>query len=432
LIYTTRLLFSFRRAWRAHGGTIDGLMETAAGTGWRDFSLAERDFRWDAVRRHAAAAGLECVLLPPCVDGRNLHLSLESSRGARSDSRFLTLMDNAAVVLPVDGREPIVLNDDGAGNSWIPRARPGSRQPGESWGPELAAAIRELGLERARIGVSGAARGKYTHTRSAEGVIADTPYQQVLDALPNATFVDATDVVGQARYVKSEEQIACLRRGAEIAEAGVDELIHSARVGVEEPVLFARVMRRMLALGSEYYNLALVTGVLGTTAIRFIEPPLRRTLQPMQLINNEVDAVWGGLIAQEVQPVLLGPIPDDWRPVIDLHRDLFAVGLERMRPGTRFGELIEFVRGFGARRGMGSDILMHGRGYGNDGPLLTPTDRGETIHDVLVEEGAVFVFKPFASSADGSISFHWGGDVLITAGGGVPLFKREHGLVSVV
>ena len=75
---------------------------------WPGYSLSERDWRWQRVRDGAAKAGLDCIFVPLCVDGRNLHLSLEQHRGVRSDCRFLTLLDNAAVILPTDGRPPTV------------------------------------------------------------------------------------------------------------------------------------------------------------------------------------------------------------------------------------------------------------------------------------------------------------------------------------
>ena len=48
------------------------------------------------------------------------------------------------------------------------------------------------------------------------------------------------------------------------------------------------------------------------------------------LIMNETDAVLGGMVAQEGQPVVLGPIPETWRPVIDLQREAYETGLELM------------------------------------------------------------------------------------------------------
>src|SRR5260370_7246888 len=98
-------------------------MEAPADIKWTGYSLAERDWRWRRVREGAAQAGFDCILVPLCVDGRNLHLSLEQARGTRSDCRFLTCLDNAAVILPSDGREPIIVSDQESGNDWVPQPR---------------------------------------------------------------------------------------------------------------------------------------------------------------------------------------------------------------------------------------------------------------------------------------------------------------------
>jgi Xaa-Pro dipeptidase len=405
-------------------------MEPPADLAWQGFSLAERDRRWSAVRANAARAGLDGVFVPPCVDGRNLHLSLEQARGARSDCRYLTQMEHAAVVLATDGRSPIVVNDTGAGNAWLPDARPAAAGRRGSWVDAVAEALHDAGMERARIGVVGLGRGKVTHGRANDGVINHTSYAEIVRRFPHASF-EATDVVGWARYVKGDEEVACLRRGAAIAAAGLDEMVQVARPGVAEALLYARVMRRMVALGSEYYPLAMYAGPPGERTPRHQDPPIERHLQPGYLITNETAAVWGGLIAQELQPILLGAIPDEWQPVIALQRDLFYAGLERMKPGVLFGELMDFVNGFGARRGLRTLILMHGRGYGNDGPLLTPQDpRAEHVRDVPLLENSVFVWKPIAYGKDERIMFSWGGVVRVTPRGGEFFTRRTPDLVS--
>ncbi len=407
-------------------------LETAADTTWKGYSLAERDRRWNAVRKNAAAAGLDCVWVPLCLDPHNFRLSLEQARGARSDGRYLTGMENASIVLPTDGREPIGVNDRGAGNRWIANARgvssSGDRGP---WAEPMAQALLDLGMERARIGVAGLGPGKVTHGRAQQGVVNHSSYMAVQRRLPHATFEDATDVVGFARYVKSDEEVDALRRGAEIATAGIDEMIRVARPGVPEAVLYARIMRRMLELGSEYYPLALNASEIDTPSYRHENPQLGRVLGPNWLLTNEVDAVWGGMVAQEMQPVLLGPVPAHYQPVIELQREIYQAGLEYMTSGREFADMIDFVNGYGAKRGMKTDILMHGRGCGDDGPLLTPGDRGERSRDVRIEKGNVWVWKPTAFSADGETTFSWGGCVLVTERGGVPLVPREVGMVTV-
>ena len=403
-------------------------MEALTDISWRGYSLAERDWRWQRVRENAAKAGLDCIFVPLCVDGRNLHLSLEQSRGTRSDCRFLTQLENAAVILPTDGGTPIVISDAEGGNEWVREVRPVQ----ESWGSAMAQALLDLGMERARIGVSGIRRGFYTHGRAFHGVVNHSSYSDVMQRLPAAKFENATEIIGYARYVKSEEQIQCLRRGAAIAAAGIDKLIELARPGVDEGLLYTRVMQRMVSLGSEYYPMAFYSGPHGGGRLpRFEDPTEGRFLQPMYRIANEVDAVFGGLIAQEQQPIFLGPIPDAWKPAIDAQRDLYYAGLEQLIAGKRFGEFMDFVNGFGEKRGLKSLILMHGRGYGDDGPLFTPQNRGERNRDVIIEKGNVFIVKPIVTSADGSFDTSWGGCVLVTERGGEPLVKRTPGMVSI-
>jgi Xaa-Pro dipeptidase len=403
-------------------------METPADIDWRGYSLEERDWRWRRVRENAAKAGFDCVFVPLCVDGRNLHLSLEQARGTRSDCRFLTQLENAAVILPTDGREPIVVADEESGNDWLREVRPVE----DSWGESMAQALLDAGMERVRIGVSGIRRGYYTHGRAFHGVVNHSSYAEVLRRLPNATFENATEVIGYARYVKSAEQIACLKRGVAIAAAGIDKMVELARPGMDEGLLYARVMQRMVSLGSEYYPMAFYSGLHGSGRLpRFEDPAQGRTLQPGYRIANEVDAVFGGLIAQEQQPIYLGVIPEAWQPAIELQRDIYYAGLEFLTPGRPFAEFMDLINGFGEKRGMKSQLLMHGRGYGDDGPLFTPQNRGARNRDVLIEKDCVFIVKPIAHSADGTFDTSWGGCVLVTDKGGEPLVKRTPGMVSI-
>lgn len=387
------------------GGPILGL--------WAGYSLAERDRRWNAVRARAAEAGFDCIWVP---------------LGNGIDGRYLTQFRAASIVLPTDGRPPLVLTDRGGINQWVPEPR----HTGRVWGEPMAQMLLDAGMERARIGVVGLRGGKVSHVRAPDGVVAHSAYAEVVRRTPNATFEDATDVVGLVRYVKSDEEIACLRRSAEIAEAAVDEMIEVARPGVDEAALYARVMARMLEMGSEYYPPAIYTGPIGgPEAARKTNPPLGRRLQPNDLITNEVSAIFGCQVSQEDQPIVLGPIPDHWKPVIELQQEVFQAGLGFMKPGTSFGDMIDFVNGFGAGRGMKTLILMHGRGYGDDGPLLTPRSRGESLRDLRIEKGNAWVWKPYAMTADERIEFVWGGDVVVTDNGGEVLFKRPHGMVSI-
>ncbi len=309
---------------------------------WDGYSLAERDRRWSAVRAEAARHGFDCILVP-LGDGVN--------------ARYLTQFRASCVVLPTDGREPIAVTDRGSRNAWFPEPRLTTRQ----WAEPVAEALLDSGMERARIGVTGLRGGIFGHVRAREGVVSHSPFAYVQSRLPRASFEDATDVLGRVRYVKSGEEIACLRLAASIAAAGLAEV----RPDLNEPTLQARVLGRMLRLGSEYC------------------PP------ELSASGIEINAVWGTQIAQAVQP--FAEVPAQLR-------DAFDRGLEYLRPGCSFGGLVD---------ALGDAVRLQSLGAGDDGPLVTPSSPA-AIRGLMIEPNTAFVWKPSL----GGLSF--GRPILIT------------------
>jgi len=391
-------------------------LEAAADTTWKGFSLAERDRRWSAVRKNAAAAGLDCVFVPV---------------GNGADARYLTQRHDVSVVLPTDGRPPIAVSDRGderGASGWLTEIRPTQR----AWAGPMAQMLLDLGMERACIGVAGLKGGTVTHVRNPDGVVNYSAFAEVRRRLPNATFEDATDVVGFARYVKGDEEVECLRRAAAFAEAGIEEMAELARPGMDLAIVYARAMGRMLDMGSEYYPLAIHVAPLGEEGPRHVHPPIGQRLQAGDYITDEMSAVWGGQIAQEDQPILLGQVPAEMQRAIEVQREVWEAGLAMMKPGLTFGELLDFSFGYGRPRGVETTVTMHGRGIGDDnGPLISPRSAGEAVRGLRMEAGNVWVWKPTAITADGRLAFQWGGDVLVTEHGGERLFKRPHGLIAI-
>src|SRR5439155_17628799 len=141
----------------------------------------------------------------------------------------------SAMARPTDARAPIITADRRTNNEWVPDPC----QTGREWAEPMGEALLDLGMERARIGVVGLKGGSVTHCDSIDGVVNYTALAHVMSKLPNAIFNDATDVVGLVRYVKSNEEITCVRRSAAAAAAGLEELVRLARPGVDAAALYA-------------------------------------------------------------------------------------------------------------------------------------------------------------------------------------------------
>jgi Xaa-Pro aminopeptidase len=379
---------------------------------WNGYSLAERDRRWQGVRENAAKAGFDCILVP---------------LGNGIDGRYMTQLRCSAMVLPSDGRAPIVIADRRSSNGWVPEPW----QTGREWAEPMGEALLDLGMERARVGVAGLNGGVVTHCSSIDGVVNHTALQQVMGKLPHATFEDATDIIGFVRYVKSAEEILSLRESARVAAAGLDELIRVARPGTDAGLLYAGVLARMLELGSEYHPLTLTIDSIGAAKPqRYANPPLGRRLEPNALITSEIHAIRGAQLTQICQPVLLGKIPETWKPVIALQKELFDAGLAMIRPGASFGALEDCVNGLGTKQNIKTVMQLDGCGYGDDGPLFSARRRSPRARDLPMHKGNVFVWKPLALSLDEKIRLSSGGPVLVTDQGCELLFDRKHGMAA--
>ena len=379
---------------------------------WNGYSLAERDRRWSAVRAGAAKAGFDCILVP---------------LGDGIDARYMTQLRCSAMVLPTDGRAPIVVADRRSNNEWVPDPW----QTGREWAEPMGEALRDLGFARARIGVSGLQGGRMTHCDSFDGVVNHSALETAMSKVPKARFEDATDVIGLVRYVKSAEEIQFVRRSAEVAAAGLDELIRLARPGADAGIFYSDVLAKMLALRSEYFPTTLTIDSIDVAKPRrYTNPPIGRRLEAGALMTSEINAIVGAQLTQICQPVLLGKIPDAWKPVVALQGEVYEAGLQMIKPGVTFGALGDLVNGFGSKSGMRTILQMHGCGYGDDGPMFTLRSKSTRAGDLAIDENNAFVWKPTALSADGKISLTFGGPVIVTENGCESLFKREPGMVS--
>jgi Xaa-Pro aminopeptidase len=82
----------------------------------------------------------------------------------------------------------------------------------------------------------------------------------------------------------------------------------------------------------------------------------------------------------------------------------------------------------GPAAGARGDLNMHGRGAGDDGPIITAHAKSPRQLATQLQENMVFICKPSAISADGQSLSTWGDTIVITPKGGKRLGKRPHDL----
>ncbi len=388
------------------------------------FSLAERERRWSALRQLMAQQELDAIVAPQ-NSGHSTDFQANSrwisQCGGGGDADIAVVFprvgDVTVVATSAKPRWPTVQN-------WVTDVREARR----NYGRVIVERLKELNPRR--IGIAGLGGG----TRTPEGTVLHGTLRQIADALPRASLVDATDPLAELRYVKSDEEIAFLARSREIIELGTQAEIAHAKPGVSDWLVWAESMSAMLRGGSEmtvHFN-----WVSGPRPPRTLTRPSHRTLQPGDIIFNELEASWGGYRAQAVVPVAVGQPDPVYTELMKIQRELFYDMLERLKPGTSLGELQERCASLcsqvapktGPAAGATGLLTMHGRGAGDDGPIITGSAKDPKQLAVPLRERMVFILKPQVHSAGDTHNITWGDSVVVTAQGGRRLGTREHGI----
>jgi len=391
------------------------------------FSLAERDRRWRAVRELMRGQNLDVIVTPQ---------NSGHSADYQANTRYLTHCGggepDVAAVFPLQGEVTAIATSAAPRwptvQDWVSDVREARR----NYGRAIVERLKELNVERGRIGITGL--GEVEGTRTPEGTIFYGTWKQIREAFPRAELVDATKILDEARYVKSQEEIDVLAKSMEIIELAMQAEIEAAKVGVKDWEVWAAAHYAMTRNGSELPIHCF--WVSGKNPKRTLTRPSMRLLERGDVIINELEASWIGYRSQGVQPMFVEVVNPIQAELIKVQREVFNRVLENLKPGITVGELAEITKQAadgaapksGPAAGARGDLTMHGRGAGDDGPIITPHAKSPKQLGVIMRENMVFVCKPAAISADGEYTCQWGDTVVVTKSGGRRLGKRPHEL----
>ena len=297
-----------------------------------------------------------------------------------------------------------------------------------SWGEPVAERVKELKLEEARIGVSGLSG----LLRAPEGTVVSGMIERLRTTFPKAQFENATELLQDARSIKGPEEIACVEQAAAILDKVVEAILANARPGVMENQMVATIWYTMIANGGDYPSMTHWGAGLGVPWASRIAP--HRPLQAGDMINTELEAKYGGYIAQTVQAACLGTISPELKRSFDVSVEVFDELVKFMKPGISFREVVRFYQRLVRDSGhTPKGMLLHGRGIGEDRPQITG-ELDDNVHgattytmhlDLPLIEGNVFVLKPGAMSEKAPDSIRCGDTVVITPNGARRLGKRR-------
>ncbi|MEU9998973.1 aminopeptidase P family protein [Streptomyces sp. NPDC048370] len=210
---------------------------------------------------------------------------------------------------------------------------------------------------------------------------------------PQLQLADLGGAVEQLRIVKDEDEIACLRIAAEIADQALGELLESILVGRTERHLALELERRLVDHGAD--GAAFPTSVgTGPNSGRCRHKPSDRRVEEGDFLSVCLGANYRGYRCEIGRTFVIGTTPADWQ--IELYDLVFAAqraGRESLAPGTEFRDVDRAARQILDAAGHGEAVPpVTGHGVGleiDEDPQLAPAAMGklDACVPVTVEPG---------------------------------------------
>lgn len=387
-------------------------------------TLKERDRRYRLVRKRMDAQGLDALILPANVSRWEQMMA---------DSRYITTIGGfgteTLTVFPREGSVTAYVFNRAdfwkRAQNWVKDIRDGRNH----WADNAIERLKEMKTPPKRIGVSGLAG----LTRAPDGIVPYTTVMKLQAAFPAAELVNATALIQDLRSVKSEEEIQLMRQSEAIIEKMIAAMIRTARPGITERRLYAKLVHTMLENGGEQPSLLIFASGRDLGHGQFVTTD--RTLAKGDLIVNEIEARYAGYSAQSVAPVSIGKPSSQYSEMLRIALACFDNVLAKMRPGETLGTLMDTYLQTVEREGKGrcrwAHPMMHARGLGDESPALLGDADVARFRQIELQAGMTFILKPRVLSLQKGPSAQIGDTVVVTASGAERLGRRKMALAVI-
>jgi Xaa-Pro dipeptidase len=392
------------------------------------FSLAEHQRRATRAATLMRQAGLDAIMVAGDFSAAMNYFYLSGHMPRDYQSNFSR---PHIMILTQDGRATLLVykvNEENAREcSWVDDVRTYAPPFGAS---ELIATVTDLGLAGGRIGAELGADARLW--------MPYLVFRELEQALPQAQFVDAAQVLWDLRTIKSDEEIAYIRRADEINGRALDRMFAALQEGASELDVMTRTAAYLVEEGANRppHSQILVVSEAKARAkghrARMLGPSEDR-LRAGDTLFVDAGAIYNGYWGEFNR---MGVVGAPSARQLDCHRKIRTIVRrsidEALKPGVSFRQVIEHMVALYDELGLDSSQyrtyvgqpfmhLCHGIGLNGSEPPFVRLDSDE-----LLQPGMVFSVEAYLR--DDGVTYGSEEDIVITATGNEILSDTDKGL----
>jgi len=306
------------------------------------------------------------------------------------DDTYLFLRDRLTIVVAYEGRPRTaivsgIMESAARSMGWIDDVRTYKEHAVSPVSP-LADLLEEKGLAKGRIGVEV----KWWTVAF---------YQELLQRLPNATFVPADDVIQRTQSVKTVDEIERLRKAAQLTDEAVFEAWKQSHPGDTEKEVADRMTDEWMKRGAEATSHLTVASGRNTTITH--HKASSKKLEAGEIVHSDHGAIFDGFWSDLGRLGVVARPSQHQRDLYKILREIHRAMIEMARPGIEVREFFAFAKSECNRRGIDFSFaenseIGHSMGQrpGHEAPIVHAYNRA------VLEPNMVLALEPMFMTSD--------------------------------
>jgi len=244
-------------------------------------------------------------------------------------------------------------------------------------------------------------------------------YTSIKEQFPEIELVKADSTLLPLRFIKSENELNCMRKAFAISELAIEAIINEIKPGMTELQVIGIAQREIYKNGGEYEGHSLYC-FCGTETNNAISRPTHNKIIKNEVIQLNIGARVSGYSSSVGLPISIGPLPERKKKLIDFGLEAHFRTTEMLSAGKPAGAVVRDYEAWVKSRGF-EKYLLYGPCHAI-GMMEVEQPWMESTSDYELQKNMTFQVDTFFYDHD--FGLRWENGIVIKEGGVEKLSSR--------
>src|SRR5690625_1597241 len=263
---------------------------------------------------------------------------------------------------------------------------------------KLVSILKELGLEKSTIAVEK----EYLAMEYAE---------ELTKAMPQAAFIDSSNILREVRIDKTEKGIETLRYAATSTPEVIEDVFRNSKIGDTEKEISIRMLQGLISKGAlPEYN---VLGS-GDRSVILHADPSNNPIKTGDVMRTDFSGKFGGYYSDVARTVFVGQPSNKQEKIFTSLMEIHRALIDHARVGVKFSEIYNLCKKLFIEKDLEFTLPHVGHSIGlnlHEKPII------HAFNDDVLEENMVLNIEPLYIDEESMDGYHVEDLILVTKEG---------------